>query len=74
MVKHRVIAIDVMRGLSLMGMMFVCLIPDEDLACRTFVHTQWVGISLADCFFPCFLFLSGVSLSFGISSGYWYSE
>ena len=54
-----------------MGMMFVCLIPDEDLACRTFVHTQWVGISLADCFFPCFLFLSGVSLGINAETKIW---
>lgn len=61
MAKRRIIAVDVMRGLSLIGMMLVNLTPDEGMSFSALVHTEWCGISLADCFFPCFLFLSGVS-------------
>ena len=61
MEKKRIIAVDVMRGLSLIGMMLVNLTPDEELSFPALVHTEWTGISLADCFFPCFLFLCGVS-------------
>lgn len=61
MVKKRITAIDVMRGLSLLGMMLVNLTPDEELTFPALVHTEWTGISLADCFFPCFVFLCGVS-------------
>lgn len=61
MKRKRIAAIDIMRGLSLLGMMLVNLNPDEALSFRTLVHTEWFGITLADCFFPCFLFLSGVS-------------
>ena len=61
MKKNRIIAIDVMRGLSLLGMMLVNLNPDEGLSFRALVHTEWFGISLADVFFPCFMFLTGVS-------------
>lgn len=61
MVKKRIIAVDIMRGLSLIGMMLVNLTPDEELTFPALVHTEWTGISLADCFFPCFLFLCGVS-------------
>lgn len=61
MKRNRIVAIDIMRGLSLLGMMLVNLNPDEALSFGTLVHTEWFGITLADCFFPCFLFLSGVS-------------
>lgn len=61
MKRNRIVAIDIMRGFSLLGMMLVNLNPDEALSFRTLVHTEWFGITLADCFFPCFLFLSGVS-------------
>ena len=52
-----------MRGLSLLGMMLVNLTPDEGTTFSALVHTEWTGISLADVFFPCFLFLSGVSVA-----------
>lgn len=61
MKKRRIISVDVMRGLSLLGMMLVNLTPDEGMSFSALVHTEWCGISLADCFFPCFVFLTGVS-------------
>lgn len=61
MKKNRIAAIDILRGLSLLGMMLVNLNPDEGLSFSALVHTEWSGISLADVFFPCFLFLAGVS-------------
>ena len=61
MKKNRILAIDAMRGLCLLGMMLVNLNPDEGLSFSALVHTEWTGLSLADVFFPCFLFLSGVS-------------
>lgn len=66
MKKNRILAVDLMRGLSLLGMMLVNLTPDEGLSFPALVHTEWSGISLADIFFPCFLFLAGVSV--GIQS------
>ncbi len=59
--KKRILAVDAMRGLCLLGMMLVNLNPDEGLSFPALVHTEWTGISLADVFFPGFLFLAGVS-------------
>lgn len=61
MKKKRILAVDAMRGLCLLGMMLVNLNPDEGFSFPAFVHTEWTGISLADVFFPGFLFLAGVS-------------
>lgn len=63
MKNKRISAIDLMRGLSLLGMMLVNLTPDEGSTYSALVHTEWTGISLADVFFPCFLFLAGVSVA-----------
>ncbi|VFQ67803.1 unnamed protein product [Cuscuta campestris] len=57
---HRLVSLDVFRGLSVFLMTFVdyagSIFP-------TIAHCPWNGLRLADCVMPFFLFVSGVSLA-----------
>ena len=61
--KKRNVAVDVMRGMSLVGMSLMNLNPSETFSFPTFLHSEWSGLTLADIFFPCFLFIAGVSVA-----------
>ncbi len=61
--KKRNVAVDVMRGAALFGMTLVNLNPSETFSFQAFLHSEWSGITLADVFFPCFLFIAGVSVA-----------
>mgnify|MGYP007097294285 CR=1 FL=1 len=62
---YRIVSIDIMRGLTLFLMLFV-----NDLYVRGvpswMVHTEadFDGMGLADCVFPGFLFMVGMSVPF----------
>ncbi len=57
--KKRVLSLDVLRGLTIVGMIFVNNVGN--LSCPTLHHAAWNGLTLADLVFPLFLFIMGMS-------------
>ncbi len=57
--KHRVLSLDVLRGLTIVGMIFVNNVGA--LPCATLHHATWNGLTVADLVFPFFLFIMGIS-------------
>jgi predicted acyltransferase len=59
----RDVALDVFRGLAIIGMILVNHAPPGETMYAPFVHAEWNGWSLADTIFPAFLFAVGVSIA-----------
>lgn len=57
----RLVSIDLLRGMTVMLMIFV---NDGagDHVFATLQHSKWNGMTLADCVFPSFLFIMGMSI------------
>ncbi len=76
---QRLTSIDALRGFDMLmiagaGSFFVLLggktgISSVDALAAQFEHPAWNGFTFYDFIFPLFLFVSGVSLSFSLSSG-----
>lgn len=69
----RLISVDVLRGLAVMGMILVnsaaAMFYDARVAVYApLLHAHWDGLMIADVVFPAFLFLMGVSIP--IAFGY----
>lgn len=64
----RLASLDVLRGLTLIGMMLVNYADAlKSAGCRVFpqlLHTSWAGFHFADGVFPAFVVMSGVSIPF----------
>lgn len=69
MVKERILAVDVMRGLTLFLMLFVNDLYEPGVP-KWLVHTQGNvdGMGLADWVFPGFLFMVGISIPYAIAA------
>ncbi len=74
----RLFSLDALRGLDMLciaGLQLLvwswALVSPESAALRwcadMFRHSVWEGLTLYDCIFPLFVFLSGVSMSFSLS-------
>lgn len=64
----RVLAVDVLRGLTIA---FMILVNDPGDGRHTYgqlLHAQWNGLTMTDLVFPTFLFLVGVSTIFSLST------
>lgn len=62
---QRLISLDVLRGLTLIGMIVVNTAADLEQKMATFpflLHSHWEGFTLADSVFPAFLFMVGTSI------------
>lgn len=57
--KQRIKSVDVLRGLSLMIMVFVNM---DSGGYSTLNHVAWNGLHLADLVFPCFIFVMGIAI------------
>ncbi len=76
--SKRLLSIDALRGFDMFlisgGLSFIFLIPDDthwawaDVLKAQLVHPTWHGFTFYDFIMPLFLFISGVSLSFSLSS------
>lgn len=76
---QRLTSIDALRGFDMLmiagaGSFFALLggktgLPWVDTLAAQFGHPAWNGFTFYDFIFPLFLFISGVSLSFSLSSG-----
>ena len=60
----RVVAVDVLRGLTICLMILVDDNVGEEF--EFLHHPVWTGLSLADFVFPCFITLMGVSMFFSL--------
>jgi predicted acyltransferase len=64
----RLKSLDVLRGLTIITMLFVNFQGDFDGTYAPFVHSDWHGCTLADTVFPCFLFIVGVTTHISLSA------
>ena len=60
--KERLLCLDVLRGLTMMGMIMVDSMGDFDHVIWPLNETNWDGLSTADCIFPSFLFIMGLAV------------
>jgi len=58
----RVIAIDLLRGFAVMGMIMVAYAGGWERRFTFLTHADWRGFAIADMIFPAFLFCAGASL------------
>ncbi|WP_083685389.1 acyltransferase family protein [Massilia putida] len=62
----RVIAIDLLRGLAVMGMIMVAYAGGWDHRFAFLTHADWRGFAIADMIFPAFLFCAGAALPYAL--------
>ena len=65
-VAPRVQAIDLLRGLAVIGMIMVAYAGDWEHRFTVLTHADWRGFALADMIFPSFLFCVGAALPFSL--------
>ncbi len=66
--SNRVLAVDVLRGLTIALMILVNDPGDWSHVYKQLDHAEWNGFTLTDFVFPNFLFLVGASIIFSLSS------
>ena len=65
--SERVVSIDVLRGITVAGMLLVNDPGDPDHVFAPFRHSVWNGCTFADLVFPFFLFLVGITTHLSLS-------
>ena len=63
----RVSSVDIMRGITIAGMILVNTAGDFEHVYVPLDHAAWDGLHLADVVFPFFVFVMGVSLALALS-------
>jgi predicted acyltransferase len=63
----RVVAIDLLRGLAVMGMIMVAYAGGWERRFTFLTHADWRGFAIADMIFPAFLFCAGASLPYALA-------
>lgn len=63
--KQRLLSLDVLRGLTIVGMLMVDDLMDGPWWLE---HPEWNGLTLADFIFPSFLFIMGMAVPLSLSS------
>ncbi|PNU06642.1 acyltransferase family protein [Novosphingobium guangzhouense] len=61
---QRFVSLDVFRGATIFLMILVNTAGPGAKPCTQLVHAKWIGFTLADLVFPCFLFAMGNAMSF----------
>jgi predicted acyltransferase len=69
--QERLISLDVLRGITIAGMILVNNPGDWGVAFAPLQHALWHGWTPTDGIFPAFLFIVGVSLAFSFSRHHW---
>lgn len=62
--RERILAVDVVRGLAIVGMLLVNNPGIPAAMPQALRHAPWQGLTLADQVFPLFLFTVGASMPF----------
>lgn len=65
--NKRLVEVDILRGLSILGMILVITPGDWSARFEWMNHAQWSGFPLSDTIFPTFLFCVGVSIALSFS-------
>jgi len=66
--SERLLSLDLLRGITIAGMILVNDAGDEPSAYWPLKHAQWNGWTPTDLVFPFFLFMVGVAMTFSLSS------
>ncbi len=61
--NQRLLELDILRGLSILGMVSVITPGDWAQRFKWMNHAEWRGYPLSDMIFPCFLFCVGMSIA-----------
>jgi len=61
--NSRLIELDILRGLSILGMILVITPGDWSQRFSWMNHAEWIGYPLSDMIFPSFLFCVGMSIA-----------
>lgn len=64
--RPRVAAIDLLRGVAVIGMILVAYAGDWEHRFRLLTHADWRGFALADMIFPSFLFCVGAAMPYSL--------
>jgi predicted acyltransferase len=62
----RILAIDLLRGIAVIGMILVAYAGDWEHRFSVLNHASWRGFALADMIFPSFLFCAGAAMPFSL--------
>jgi predicted acyltransferase len=68
LVPVSLLSVDVLRGLSVAGMVLVNFPTDWTLRYHQLGHAEWDGATATDMIFPMFLFLAGLSMAISFGS------
>ena len=60
--KQRLLSLDVLRGLTIAGMILVNSAGTWRHVYPPLVHARWNGLTMADVIFPLFMFMMGISM------------
>jgi predicted acyltransferase len=64
----RLMSLDVLRGLTIAGMILVTDPGTYSAVYWPLLHAQWNGATPTDMIFPCFLFMSGVAITLSFAA------
>ncbi len=65
--KQRLLELDILRGLSILGMILVITPGDWSQRFQWMNHAEWIGYPLSDMIFPSFLFCVGMSIAISLN-------
>ena len=60
--KQRLLALDVLRGLTIGGMILVNSPGTWSYVYPPLLHSSWNGLTMADVIYPLFMFMMGMSM------------
>ena len=63
----RLQSLDIFRGITLVAMLLVNNLSDEEHAYAPLLHSRWHGWTPTDLIFPFFLFIVGVAIPFSMA-------
>lgn len=64
--NKRLLAVDILRGITVAGMLLVNNPGSWGHLYRPLAHAEWIGLSPTDLVFPFFMFVMGVSMFFSL--------
>ena len=67
MKSERLLSLDVLRGITIVGMILVNNPGTWESIYAPLRHAEWNGLTPTDLVFPFFMFIMGVSMSFALS-------